>query len=76
LIFEKVKERIAEVTGAESESITGEMNLKDDIGCDDLDIIEIVMALEEDFDIEIPDRDVEKIQTVNELVNYIKEATA
>lgn len=72
-VFEKVKEIIVEQLGVEEASVTLEASFIDDLGADSLDIVELVMALEEEFDIEIPDADAEKVVTVNDVVEYIKE---
>lgn len=75
MIFERVKERISEVLGIDADDITMESSFTDDLGADSLDIVELIMALEEEFDLEIPDEDAEKIQTVGDVVEYIKENT-
>ena len=72
-IFEKVKKIIVEQLGVAETSITMEASFIDDLGADSLDIVELVMALEEEFDIEIPDADAEKVVTVGDVVDYIKE---
>ena len=72
-IFEKVKEIIIEQLGVSETSITIEASFIDDLGADSLDIVELVMALEEEFDLEIPDSDAEKVVTVGDVVEYIKE---
>ena len=72
-IFEKVKEIIVEQLGTPEASITMESSFLDDLGADSLDIVELIMALEEEFDIEIPDADAEKVVTVGDVVDYIKE---
>jgi len=72
-IFEKVKEIIIDQLGATESSVTTEASFIDDLGADSLDIVELIMALEEEFDMEIPDADAEKIVTVNDVVEYIKE---
>ena len=72
-IFEKVKGIIVEQLGATEASVTMEASFIDDLGADSLDIVELVMALEEEFDIEIPDSDAEKVVTVGDVVDYIKE---
>lgn len=72
-IFEKVKEIVVEQLGVESEDVTLQASFIDDLGADSLDIVELVMAFEEEFDLEIPDEDAEKISTVGDAVNYIKE---
>ncbi len=71
-IFDKVKEIIVEQLGAQENTVTLEASFIDDLGADSLDIVELIMALEEEFDMEIPDADAEKIVTVNDVVEYIK----
>ncbi|MCL5058722.1 MAG: acyl carrier protein [Actinobacteria bacterium] len=71
--FEKVKAIISEQLGVDETDVTMESSFIEDMGADSLDIVELVMALEEEFDIVIPDEDAEKIRTVGEAVNYIKE---
>ena len=72
-IFEKVKSIILEQLGVTESSVTMEASFIDDLGADSLDIVELIMALEEEFDIEIPDADAEKVVTVGDVVEYIKE---
>jgi acyl carrier protein len=72
-IFEKVKEIIVEQLGVTDTSVTMEASFIDDLGADSLDIVELIMALEEEFDIEIPDADAEKVVTVGDVVDYIKD---
>lgn len=72
-IFEKVKSIIIEQLGVTEASVTMEASFIDDLGADSLDIVELIMALEEEFDIEIPDADAEKVVTVADVVDYIKE---
>lgn len=72
LVFEKVKEIIIEQLGADEDAITMEANFIDDLGADSLDIVELIMAFEEEFEIEIPDEEAEKITCVGDAVNYIK----
>ena len=72
-IFEKVKSIIVEQLGVTETSVTMEASFIDDLGADSLDIVELIMALEEEFDIEIPDADAEKVVTVGDVVDYIKE---
>ena len=71
-IEEKVKNIIVEQLGVDLESVTPEASFIDDLGADSLDIVELVMTMEEEFDLEIPDEDAEKIKTVNDVTNYIK----
>jgi acyl carrier protein len=72
-VFEKVKGIIIEQLGATESAVTMEASFIDDLGADSLDIVELVMALEEEFDLEIPDADAEKVVTVGDVVEYIKE---
>ncbi len=72
-IFDKVKEIIIEQLGVAETAITMEASFIDDLGADSLDIVELIMALEEEFDLEIPDSDAEKVVTVGDVVEYIKE---
>ena len=72
-VFEKVKGIIVEQLGVAEASVTMEASFIDDLGADSLDIVELVMALEEEFDIEIPDADAEIVTTVGDVVEYIKE---
>ena len=75
-IFEKVKGIIVEQLGVTDTSVTQDASFIDDLGADSLDIVELIMALEEEFDTEIPDSDAEKIVTVGDVVDYIKEHLA
>ncbi len=72
-MFEKVKEIIARELMAEDEEITLESNIKDDLGADSLSIVDLAMALEDEFGVEIPDEDLENIKTVGDIVDYLKE---
>lgn len=71
-IFEKVKEITVDQLGAEEDAVTMDASFIDDLEADSLDIVELMMALEEEFDIEIPDEEAEKISTVSDAVEYIK----
>lgn len=75
MIFEKVKKIIVEQLGVEEDDIEMESSFIDDLGADSLDIVELIMALEEEFDLEIPDNEAEKIVTVGHAVDYIKNNT-
>ncbi len=75
-IFEKVKNIIVDQLGAAEDNISLESSFIDDLGADSLDTVELIMAIEEEFDIEIPDEDAEKVDTVNDVVEYIKEHVA
>ena len=71
-IGQKVKSIIAEQLGVKIEEVTDSASFVDDLGADSLDTVELVMALEEEFGIEIPDEEAEKIQSVGQAVDYIK----
>lgn len=72
-VFDRVKKVIVEQLGVDEEEVTPKASFTDDLGADSLDNVELVMALEQEFNCEIPDEDAEKITTVNEAVNYIQE---
>jgi acyl carrier protein len=74
--FEKVKEIIIEQLDVEADQVTEDASFIEDLGADSLDTVELVMALEENFDIEIPDEDAEKIKTVKDAVQYIDKHVA
>ncbi len=71
--FERVKSVIVDQLGVDEDTITMESSFVDDLGADSLDIVELIMGLEGEFDLEIPDDQAEKISTVGDAVNYIKE---
>jgi acyl carrier protein len=72
VVFEKVKDIIVEQLGVDESEVVMEASFIDDLGADSLDIVELIMALEEEFDLEIPDKEAEKIATVADAVEYIK----
>jgi len=71
-VFDRVKGIVVDQLGVAEEGITPEASFVDDLGADSLDVVELVMALEEEFGVEIPDEDAEKIATVGEAVKYIE----
>lgn len=71
-IFETVKKIVSEQLGVEEEIVNMESTFVDDLAADSLDIVELIMSIEEEFDIEISDEDAEKIVTVGDVVNYIE----
>ncbi len=73
-IEERVKKIVVEQLGVKAEEVTANASFVDDLGADSLDTVELVMALEEEFGCEIPDEEAEKIQTVQQAINYIEEA--
>ena len=70
--FERIKEIISEQLGVSADSITMDTSFTDDLGADSLDLVELVMAMEEEFDIEMPDDEIENIKTVSDAVSYLK----
>jgi acyl carrier protein len=75
MIFDKIKDIISDQLGIDADEISMESSFVDDLGADSLDIVELIMALESEFDMEIPDEDAEKISLVSDVVNYIKAHT-
>ncbi len=72
MVLEKVKSILAEQFDVEEDTITEDTNLQDDLGADSLDVVDLLMSIEDEFEIEVPDEDVENIKTVGELVSYIE----
>ena len=70
--FERIKEIISEQLGVAADSITMDTSFTDDLGADSLDLVELVMAMEEEFDIEMPDDEIENIKTVSDAVSFLK----
>lgn len=68
----KIKDIIVEQLGVDPEKVKPEASFIDDLGADSLDIVELVMAMEEEFDLEIPDEDAEKLKTVNDVTSYLQ----
>jgi acyl carrier protein len=74
-VEKRIKEIVAEQLGVEESQVTNEASFMDDLGADSLDTVELVMALEEEFDLEISDENAEKIQSVQDAIDYITEHT-
>ena len=72
-IFEKVKTLVAEQLDAEADPITESTSITDDLGADSLDVVDLVMAIEDEFSIEIPEDQVENIKTIGDIVKYIED---
>lgn len=72
-MLERMREMIAEQLNCEAETITADTSFKDDLGADSLDLFELVMALEEEYDVEIPTEDLEKLTTVQAVLDYLKQ---
>ena len=73
MVFEKVKEILCDQLDVDAKDVTMEASITEDLGADSLDIVDLVMSLEDEFDIEIPDEDIEGIRTVGELARYLEE---
>ncbi len=73
MVFEKVKSIIVDQLDVDENKVTEVANIQDDLGADSLDIVDLVMSFEEEFDLEIPDDQVEKIKTVGDIVKFIEE---
>ncbi|MBP3793228.1 MAG: acyl carrier protein [Ruminococcus sp.] len=75
MVFDKVKSIIVEQLDADEAEVTMDATIQDDLGADSLDVVDLVMSIEESFDIEIPDEEVEGIKTVGDIVKYIESKT-
>lgn len=73
MIFEKVREILIDQLDVEEDKVTMDANIVDDLGADSLDLVDLVMSLEEEFDVEFPDELVETVKTVGDLVKYIED---
>lgn len=76
MIFDKVRDILAEQLDIDEDLITAESSIVDDLGADSLDIVDLVMSLEDEFDTEIPDEAIENIKTVGDIVHFIEETLA
>ncbi len=72
MIFEKLKDIIAEQLGVDGGEVTAEANIQDDLGADSLDVVDLITTIEDEFDLSIPDEAVEEIKTVGDIVSYIE----
>lgn len=72
-MFEKIKEMVADSLGVDADTITEASSFKEDLGADSLDLFELVMALEEEYGVEIPTEDLEQIATVGDVIKYLEE---
>ena len=75
MVFDKVKSIIVEQLDADEAEVTMDATIQDDLGADSLDVVDLVMSIEESFDIEIPDEEVKGIKTVGDIVKYIESKT-
>lgn len=72
MVLEKVRKILSEQFSVEESGITLSTNIAEDLGADSLDVVDILMSIEDEFEMEVPDEEIENIRTVGELVNYIK----
>lgn len=72
MVFDKIKDIIVEQLDVEEDAVTMEASITDDLGADSLDVVDLVMSIEESFDVEIPDEEVENIKTVGDIAKYIE----
>lgn len=72
MVFEKVRSILVGQLGVDEEKVTMDASIVDDLGADSLDVVDLIMSLEEEFDVEIPDEDVENMKTVGDIVKYIE----
>lgn len=72
MVFEKIKNILAEQLDADAEEMTMETNIAKDLGADSLDVVELLMSIEDEFEVEIPDEEIENIKTIGELTEYIQ----
>ena len=76
MVFEKVRDILVDQLDVEEEKVTMDASITDDLGADSLDVVDLVMSLGEEFDVEIPDNQVENIKTVGDIVRYIEDNVA
>ncbi|MBQ2444505.1 MAG: acyl carrier protein [Clostridia bacterium] len=74
MVLEKVKAILADQFDAEEEKITTETTIQEDLGADSLDVVDLLMTIEDEFEVEIPDTEIENLKTVGDLVKYIEES--
>lgn len=72
MVFEKIKEILADQLDADPEELALDTNIARDLGADSLDVVELLMSIEDEFDVQIPDEEIENIRTIGELVDYIQ----
>ena len=75
MVLEKIKAILANQFDVDAETVTAETNIMEDLGADSLDVVDMLMSLEDEFDVEIPDEEIEKMRTVADVVAYIEEHT-
>ena len=75
MVFEKIKSILAEQLGADEDDMTMDTDIAKDLGADSLDVVELLMSIEDEFEVEIPDEEIENIKTIGELTEYIQART-
>lgn len=76
MVFDKVRDIIVDQLDAAADDVTAEASIIDDLGADSLDVVDLISSVEDEFDVEIPDEEVENIKTVGDIVSYIESATS
>ncbi len=74
MVFEKIRAILCEQLDIEESAVTMESNIAEDLGADSLDVVDLIMSIEDEFNIEVPDDQIENIKTVGDVVNYIESA--
>ena len=72
MVFEKVRDIIVDQLDADADAVTLEASIIDDLGADSLDVVDLVMSIEEEFDVEVPDEEVENMKTVGDIVKFVE----
>lgn len=73
MVFDKIRDILSEQLDVETDMVTLDANIQEDLGADSLDVVDLLMTLEDEYEVEVPDEDIEKIKTVGDLVRYIEE---
>lgn len=73
MVFEKIRKILADQFNVEEETITAETNIQEDLGADSLDVVDVIMSLEDEFEFEVPDHEIENIKTVGALVQFVED---
>lgn len=73
MVFEKIKKILADQFDVEEDSITADTNIQEDLGADSLDVVDLIMSLEDEFEFEVPDHEIENIRTVGALVQFVED---
>ena len=74
MVFEKIRSILCEQLDLEEDSVTMESNIAEDLGADSMDVVDLIMSIEDEFEVEVPDEKIESIKTVGDVVNYIESA--